>query len=467
MEAASEADRGVLLVDPLDSASAEAEIPRGRLDALLGRKWIGALLLAAAILLPLLRQRGTPSWQTVWAEDSTIYTHQAVFHGSLRSLFLGYNGYLQLPPRLLALPIPSFSLRYLSIYLAFVAVIAGGLLAWSLYHLTRSWLSSRLLRVALASLVVLMPALGWESTANITNTTWMFLAVLPWALISLEERGRDTVLRSVLAFFGATSSALCLIFIPLALGWLVYRRTRSALIVVVSFFVGVAIQGAVTLSSPPVANGVHSSSILRDTISVHVFGVFLLGTKWESDWWRADWRSLVVVGPLLTVGLLVTLGLGAGRRAQVVAWAFTVIAVILFAVPAWGRGTTYLGLVEGHSDLWVESRFSVAPTMLLASAFAILIAPTGATDRRMVQRIGVLAFAGWTALLLVASFPLSTYRGTDPSWTGRVDRVLTSKCLGRPSSTVVAVPNEVDQAPGYPKLPNGYYPLIVRCSNLE
>ena len=155
-------------------------------------------------------------------------------------------------------------LRYLSIYLAFVAVIAGGLLAWSLYHLTRSWLSSRLLRVALASLVVLMPAFGWESTANITNTTWMFLAVLPWALISLEERGRDTVLRSVLAFFGATSSALCLIFIPLALGWLVYRRTRSALIVVVSFFVGVAIQGAVTLSSPPVANGVHSSSILRE-----------------------------------------------------------------------------------------------------------------------------------------------------------------------------------------------------------
>lgn len=418
-------------------------------------------------MLPLLRQRGTPSWQTVWSEDSTIYTHQAVFHGGLRSLFLGYNGYLQLPPRLLALPTPYFSLRYLSIYLAFASVLTGGLLAWSVYHLSRSWLSSRLLQLVLASFVVLMPALGFESTATITNTTWIFLAVLPWALISLEERGRDIALRSVLAFLGATSSALCLLFIPLGIGWLVYRRTRSALIVVVSFLVGVAIQGAVTLSSPPVANGVHSTSILLDGISVRVFGVFLIGSRWEADWWRASWSSLAIVGPLVTLALLAIFSIGAGRRAVVTAWVFTVIAIILFAVPAWGRGTYYLGLVPGGSDMWTESRFSVAPVMLLASAFAILIAPTRATDRRTAQRIGLPAFAGWTAVLLVACFSLSTYRGTDPSWMGRVDQVLASKCVGRPPSTIVTVPNEVGPSGPYPKLPTGYYPLIVHCSNLE
>ena len=467
MDAASEADRDVLLVDPLQSGLTDTAIPRGRLDGLLGRKWIGAVLLAAAVLLPLLRQRGTPSWQTVWAEDATIYTHQAVFHGSLRSLFLGYNGYLQLPPRLLALPTPYFSLRYLSVYLALASVVTGGALAWSVYHLSRGWLCSRLLQLVLASLVVLMPALGFESAANITNTTWIFLAALPWALISLEERGRDTALRSVLAFFGATSTALCLVFIPLAIGWLIYRRARSTLIVVAAFLVGVAIQGVVTLATPPPTNATLNIPILRDAISVRVFGVFLIGSRWEADWWRASWPSLVILAPLVTFALLIILSIGAGRRAQVMAWVFTVMAVILFAVPAWGRDTFYLGLVPGGSDSWTESRFSVAPVMLLASAFAILIARTGATERRTAQKLGPPAFAAWTAVLLVACFSLSTYRGTDPSWTGRVDQALASKCAGRPSSTVVTVPNLVGQAVGLPKLPNGYYPLIVRCSNLE
>ena len=286
------------------------------------------------------------------------------------------------PPRLLAIPTPYFPLRYLSFYLAFIAAITVATLAWSVYPPSRSWLASRLLQVVLASFVVLMPALGFESTANITNTIWMFLAVLPWALISLEEGQRDTVLRSILAFLGATSSALSLLFIPLALGWLVFRRTRSMFIVTISFLVGVSIQGVVTLVSPPGTSGPHSISILpRDGISVRVFGVFLLGTRWETDWWRADWRSLVVVAPLATVALLVILGLRANRGAQVMAVAFTVLAVIMFAVPAWGRGTIGLGLIEGHLDGWTDSRFSVVPVMLLASAFSILIAPAGVSKR--------------------------------------------------------------------------------------
>ncbi|HXW34533.1 MAG TPA: hypothetical protein VEJ87_08130, partial [Acidimicrobiales bacterium] len=103
-----------------------------RMDAWLGHRWAGVLLMASAIILPLFRLRGTPSWQTVWAEDSTIYTHQAVFYGSFHSLFRGYNGYLQLPPRLLAIPTPYFPLRYLAVYTSLAATIVGALLAWSI-----------------------------------------------------------------------------------------------------------------------------------------------------------------------------------------------------------------------------------------------------------------------------------------------------------------------------------------------
>ena len=176
----------------------------------------------------------------------------------------------------------------------------------------------------------------------------------------------------------------------------------------------------------------------------------------------------------MVVALLLALGVRANRRAQVVAGSFTLLAVVFFAIPAWGRGTIYLGLgpsliVNGYHDTWNEPRFSVVPVMLLASAVAILIAPTmsrALARRDLIQRRGIPAFALWFVIVMAVSFSQASLRGFDPSWTGRVDRVLTSDCLGRPSSTIVTVPN-VLVGHTYPRTPYGYYALVVRCSNLE
>ena len=148
------------------------------------------------------------------------------------------------------------------------------------------------------------------------------------------------------------------------------------------------------------------------------------------------------------------------------AGAFTALAVVLFAVPAWGRGTFGLGMVQGGNDALVSSRFSVVPVMLLASAFAILLSP-GVAHRRLATRIGRPIFAAQVAVLLVVCFSLATDRGTDPSWTSRVDRVVGQQCSGQPGSAVVKVPNFIARVPPFPKLPNGYYPVTVRCSNLK
>ena len=363
----------------------------------------------------------------MWSEDGSIYTYQAIWHGSIRSIGLGYNGYLQLPPRLLALPTPYFSLRYLALYFALTTAIIGALLAWNVYHLSKGWVTSPGMRVVLASFVVLMPALGLESTATATNSIWVFLAVLPWALISLEESRRDTALRAVLAFLGATASALSLLFIPLGLGWLAYRRTRSALVVVGVMIAGDVIQGVVALTTHTAANSlskaVNNPSHLRDAIGARVFGVFLFGTRWEAELWRANWRVVIVIAPLVVLAALALLLPGAERAVQAMAVTFTVLAVLLFAVPAWGRGTFGIGMVEGGRDALVSSRFSVVPVMLLASAFAILLTPAAAS-RRLSTRIGQPIFAVQVAVLLIVCFSLTTYRGTDPSWTSRVDRVL-------------------------------------------
>jgi hypothetical protein len=444
-----------------------------RVEVLLSHWWMGLLLLGGAVVLPLFRQRGTPSWQTVGSEDGSVYTYQAIWHGGLRSLGLGYRGYMQLTTRLLALPTPYFSLRYLALYLSLAAVIVAASLAWCVYYLSRGWVSSRLVRVVLASFVALMPSLGPEGTASITFSIWIFLAALPWVLISLEESRRATSLRALLAFLIPTASSLSVLFLPLGLGWLAYRRTRSALIVMGAFLLGTLLQGIAVLATqqppatPYVSAVINTVSGLRDGISARVFGVFLLGTRWEPELWRANWEAVVIAAPLLVIAMLMLLAQGAGRRAQVMAGTFTALAIIVFSVPALGRGTVSMFLIEGGFDAQINSRFSVVPVMLLASAFAILVAPTGVPNSRLASRIGRPLFVALTSLLVVVSFFALTFRSADPSWTGRVDRVWAEDCAGKPSRAVVTIPNSfLHLLPG--RVPaTGYAPLTVHCSNLK
>ncbi|HVN50602.1 MAG TPA: hypothetical protein VMT43_04170, partial [Acidimicrobiales bacterium] len=181
------------------------------------RTYVGLGLFVLAVVLPLFRQTGLHSWQTVFAEDGRIYTQQALRHGALASLLHGYAGYLQLPPRLSALAIPFLPLRDVAAYAAVTGTLVAALAAAFVYRESRSWIRWWPLRLAIASLVVLMPALGAENTANMTNVIWVVAATTPWALMSREEGAWDTLARAVAAFLAATSTALSVLFVPLAI----------------------------------------------------------------------------------------------------------------------------------------------------------------------------------------------------------------------------------------------------------
>ena len=127
-------------------------------------------------MLPLFRQAGVPSWRTIWAEDGFEYFQQAHDYGGLAVLLRGYSGYLQLPPRLLAIPATWVPINDLAIYFAVAGCVVSALLAWFTYWACKGWVRSWPVRAALASLVVLMPALGTKNTANVVNTVWVFAA---------------------------------------------------------------------------------------------------------------------------------------------------------------------------------------------------------------------------------------------------------------------------------------------------
>ena len=109
---------------------------------------VGCVLFAAAVVIPLFRQAGRHSWDRIFSEDGFIYTQQAMRNGALTSLFRGYAGYLQLPPRILGALASFVPVRDLAVFLAVAGTVTLALLGLFVYHVTSTWIESVPLRLA-------------------------------------------------------------------------------------------------------------------------------------------------------------------------------------------------------------------------------------------------------------------------------------------------------------------------------
>ena len=418
----------------------EAPRPRSRRQVFL----IVGLL--AAALVPLFRQTGMRPWSVIYPEDGSIYTQQALASNPFSLLLRGYAGYLQLPPRLLALVVPLLPVRHLPLYFAVVGSLTVALLAWFAFWASEDWVASVPLRLALAALVVVAPVMGVENTANITNTIWAFVVVAPWALISLREDRRATAIRAGVVFLGATASALAFLLVPLAIGWLVVRRTRSAVWVAGSFGFGLILQAVVTLrtdrpTNPFIPTG-GTVAQLRDRLTYRVFGEFAVGDRWLQPLWRANWRAVEILAVLIVVAVVVCLLPGAGRRAQVMSIVFVGYAVAMFLVPLWGRGATAIRLVEGGEVRPASMRFSVIPCFLLASAVAMLLA---SPERRAASwvRNATWVFVAQVAILVVVNFSSATPTSGLNDWRHGVDVAYQQQCVGHPPGSSATIPESL------------------------
>lgn len=391
-----------------------------------GRVALGIGAVGAAILLPLLRQRGVHSWDTVWAEDGWVFVQQAENHGA-SALLRGYAGYLQLPPRLMGGPTPLVPVPDLALYLALVASTTCALLALFTYWATAGWIISRPVRAALAAFVVLMPALGPENTATITNTLWTFLAVAPWAFLARRERPAAVVVRGVVAFLAAASSPVSVVFAPLAIGCGVKRRTRASWVVVGVYLGGLALQAAVTATT----TDTRASPIERDPsalpaiLGIRLFAQYLVGDRGIVASWD-QWHTLAVVASLLVVVGLFLLLRGAEEPSRSTAAGLVVAGLVTFLVSAWTRGTKALALTHipssffSHPELVgvykvAPARYSVVPVFMIACAVALLVGAPPRADRWGSRPLRIL-FVAHVVVVCAVGFRVTNARSVGPAW---------------------------------------------------
>lgn len=398
---------------------------------------VGTFLFVAAIVLPLLRTPGVPSWDTIWLEDAPIYVEQANSRGPFAVVARSYAGYLQLTPRLLALPTASIPAPWLAVYLAVAATTVGALAALFVYRSTARLVSSPLVRLMVAAMVVIGPAVAVETTATITNTIWTLLAVLPFAFISENDKPGDVAARSAVAFLGATATVLAALFVPLALGYAILRRTRACVTVALTFMFGIVLQAAVVLHAPNAPRSGSSLRVLADMFGLRVLGSFLVGERPLDDLWTSIGEPVAILFTLAVVAIFARLLRGAGRANQRVAIILLVYAVLGFVVPALGRGTDVIGFGPKTYTLNM-TRYTISPILWLVTAAAILVDPMRPRDHPL-GFDGRKVLLVQTAIVIAVSFITPTVRGQGPSWRDESARVYQEACGEQPSAEIVRV----------------------------
>jgi hypothetical protein len=188
-------------------------VPRG-LSVLLG---VAAVLLGALVMLA--RVPGVPAWDGIYAEDLSVFLVQALqqpWH-----LLVPDGGYIELVPRLIAQLASCLPLRDAAAVFAVSGALATAACALFIFHASAGHVRSRVLRLALALAVVLLPVAQLEIADSGVGAPWYLLFALFWAILWRPATRAGMAGAAAIGFFTAASTMMSVIFAPLLLARLI------------------------------------------------------------------------------------------------------------------------------------------------------------------------------------------------------------------------------------------------------
>lgn len=410
----------------------------------MARRAPAPLLLLAAAVVPLFRQRGNPSWDSLWAEDGFLLYQDVLDHGPVAPISESYAGYLVLAPRLLAMPLHWIEPRGVAAWCAIAATAFTAVLAGLTYRWTEGWIRSVPVRLTLAGLVVLMPAAGVENTAVLVNIIWALICVAPWAVLARHDGKLDVAARAAVLFLAVTSIPVPLVFLPPALLWAWRERRRPAVLVVTGAFVAGALLQLVVMA---VADDLvlddpqRPADEITRLLLVRLFGVALVGPEEAVGLWQDHGAVTGVLAAAVVVAIIGALAWRARRREQVLGVGFALAGLVVLFGLVWSRGTLPFRY-GGEFNLAAHMRYSVPAVFLLASGVAVLAGNRPAGPPGRWRRLAAPLFVAHAAVLVVLSFPEDGLRGGGPTW-GEHLQAAAGECPASPSpGDEVVVPQD-------------------------
>jgi hypothetical protein len=380
----------------------------------------GLVGLAGAAFLHLARQRGVPPWNSLWAEDGSVF-----LSGALRDFpgtFLAENGgYIHVVPRVIAGIAAALPVEVAAAVMAAGASVIVALISGFVYFASAEVLRSRAARLALAVSVLFLPVPGSDLLANATNLHFYLLFACFWALFWQGESSAALGSRSAVALAASLSDPLSALLLPLAVVAPLARRSVRALAVSGVFVAGLAVQLLITWGGErPGRNWGFRPSDLLDIFSLRVTGGLLVGDRFLDNAWLAYGRTFSH-GALLLIAAVIAFLLWRSERATV---AFVLISLgygcLFFCVQLVGRGTGGMDPDLGVFQL-NGARYVLLPFLFTATAILALVDRAPRVRESAKWKWGRRAALLWLAALLAANYSVVSDRSPGPRW----DRELT------------------------------------------
>jgi len=409
----------------------------------LSAAWIAAIaaLLALGVVLQLLRLSWGVSFDSLWAEDGSVFLHDGLSHGLIHNVVTPYMRYIVLVPRLIGQVAGLAGLGDAPGVFSVLSACFVSLSGLAVWYGSEGHIRAPYLRAGLAALVVIAPVSGLEALDAAAYVSWYMLFASFWLLIWRPQTTRGSVAAGAFILITALSNPGIWFFAPIAVLRGLAARDRRDATIVSAWVLGSAIQFAVTaLSHQAVSDPSWTTDILpayvQRVLAGGPLGLNIPGELWKNLHW-------VALGPLAAI---FAAGLARGaRRSTSGGRIFVIIAVAtsagMFVISAYQRAVGSALLWPEGSYTGTSSRYAIVPALLLLSAGLVLL---DIAMRRSQRGPGWTAIqAGVLALLLagaVASFDQRdlALRGT-PAW-GDALAGAAQRCRAQPQLAEIPIP---------------------------
>jgi len=388
---------------------------------------VAAVIVAAVISLS--RTVGAGSLNTIWIEDAKFLLQQALNESFLRALASPISSYYQEPARIFTEIAIQFPLAWTPGVMAIFAAAQYAMYGLVAYIASGPYLRSPWLRLLIAAPVCAIPLAYTQVNNDLVTVQFFGLYGAFWTVLWLPGTRAGKILSPLVMATVSWTAVLSIGLAPLIVARLVVDRSKNAWALAILWASGVWLQISETVLGRSHHDEFGNNSpvfVLKNYVSRVVprslFGERSLGGAGVNYTGESS-------TPLHITNVAAHHALIAGAWAVVLV--IVVLAVIRFTDPNWTlfgvAGVFSVGFFLEElliNTSVIQSRYFVAPAMLLYTALVALMRPRvreGAT--RALRAVRWLPAAGFAVLLLVAvvlNFRVTNGRTTSPAWTSVV-----------------------------------------------
>lgn len=429
--------------------------PAGRRAGAGRARAILALAFLALAFVQLLRPGLSASFDSLWAEDGTIFLQGAVSHGFGQAIFLPYANYLNVVEHAIGELAGLAPLGYAPVVISVLAacvVATAGLVVW---HAAEGHIPDPYLRGGLAICAVLAPLAGLESVVSAAYSSWFLLFAAFWVLLWRPRTAAGAAAASVFILLTALSTPGVWFLLPLAaLRAFAIEDGRDAAIVA-SYAAGALVQVPVVLSSTETIGHSEWTRAIPAAYGQRVVDGALLGLRLGGRAWvELGWPGALALGALALAAFLLAL-----RRSTRQALFFSAVAVptsvLMFFGSAYQRGAGPALLWPHGGDPGGPTRYLIVPALILVAVGLVVVQGVRLRNPGTLSRGLAAGAVALVAIAVVTSFDVAerSYRGTPP-WRDSL-RAAAAECR-----------RSGDESEAVPVSPRGVFGVRISCPEL-